>query len=98
MRFGVVVDGARWDDEEQVWLVNLHDGQTLTTRYLLTATGFLSQPKMPEIEGIETFEGSVLHTAKWDDDLDLRAAGLPSSAPAPRPSSSSRRSHPSWPS
>jgi cation diffusion facilitator CzcD-associated flavoprotein CzcO len=72
MRFGVVVDGARWDDEEQVWVVNLHDGQTLTTRYLLTATGFLSQPKMPEIPGIETFEGSVLHTAKWDDDLDLQ--------------------------
>ena len=72
MRFGVVVDGARWDDEAQAWVVNLHDGQTLTTRYLLTATGFLSQPKMPDIPGIETFEGSVLHTAKWDDDLDLR--------------------------
>ena len=85
MRFGVVVDGARWDDEEQVWVVNLHDGQTLTTRYLLTATGFLSQPKMPEIPGIESFEGSVLHTAKWDDDLDLdgrRAAVIGTGATA----------------
>ncbi len=72
MRFGIVVDGARWDDEAQVWVVNLHDGETLTTRLLLTATGFLSQPKMPDIPGIETFEGSVLHTAKWDDDLDLQ--------------------------
>jgi cation diffusion facilitator CzcD-associated flavoprotein CzcO len=85
MRFGVVVDGARWDDEAQVWVVNLHDGQTLTTRYLLTATGFLSQPKMPDIPGIETFEGSVLHTAKWDDDLDLhgrRAAVIGTGATA----------------
>ena len=71
MRFGVVVDGARWDDEERHWIVNLHDGETLTARYLLTATGFLSQPKMPDIPGIETFDGTVVHTTKWDDDLDL---------------------------
>ena len=85
MRFGVVVDGARWDEEERYWIVNLHDGETLTTRYLLTATGFLSQPKMPEIPGIETFDGTVVHTAKWDDDLDLtgrRAAVIGTGATA----------------
>ncbi len=71
MRFGVVVDGARWDEEEGHWVVTLHDGESLTARYLLTATGFLSQPKMPEILGIETFDGTVVHTTKWDHDLDL---------------------------
>ena len=85
MRFGVVVDGARWDDEERHWIVNLHDGETLTARYLLTATGFLSQPKMPDIPGIETFDGTVVHTTKWDDDLDLegrRAAVIGTGATA----------------
>ena len=85
MRFGVVVDGARWDEEERHWVVTLQDGESLTTRYLLTATGFLSQPKMPEIPGIETFDGTVVHTTKWDHDLDLtgrRAAVIGTGATA----------------
>ncbi len=85
MRFGVVVDGARWDEEEQHWIVNLHDGSSLTAHFLLTATGFLSQPKLPEIPGIETFDGTVVHTAKWDDDLELegrRAAVIGTGATA----------------
>ena len=89
MRFGVVVDGARWDEEERNWIVNLRSaaggGETLTTRYLLTATGFLSQPKMPDIPGIDTFDGTVVHTAKWDDDIDLtgrRAAVIGTGATA----------------
>ena len=85
MRFGVVVDGARWDEEERHWIVNLHDGATLRARYLLTATGFLSQPKMPEIPGIDTFDGTVVHTTKWDHDLDLegrRAAVIGTGATA----------------
>ena len=36
-----------------VWQVALADGETLTTRYLITATGFLSQPRMPDIPGID---------------------------------------------
>ena len=85
MRFGVVVDGARWDEEERHWVVNLNDGETLTARYLLTATGFLSQPRMPEIPGIETFAGTVVHTTRWDDELDLsgrRAAVIGTGATA----------------
>jgi len=40
-------------------------------RFMLTATGFLSQPKMPDIPGIDSFAGKVVHTAKWDSDYDL---------------------------
>lgn len=70
MRFNVVVSGARWDDEAACWQVTLADGETLSARYLFTATGFLSQPRLPEISGIETFEGRVLHTTDWDDSFD----------------------------
>ena len=38
---------------------------------LLAATGFLSQPRLPDIPGIESFTGTVIHTAAWDDDHDL---------------------------
>ena len=70
MRFNTVVESARWDDEAQTWQVTLGDGSTLTTRYLITATGFLSQPRMPDIAGITEFAGKVIHTTDWDDTFD----------------------------
>ncbi|MCG5432202.1 NAD(P)/FAD-dependent oxidoreductase [Mycobacterium sp. MYCO198283] len=72
IQFNTVVDGARWDEESQTWQVALADGDTLTTRYLITATGFLSQPRTPEIPGIADFEGKVIHTTAWDDSFDPR--------------------------
>lgn len=71
MRFGTTVEGARWDEEDRVWRVALAGGETLTARYLITATGFLSQPHTPDIPGITGFSGKVIHTTAWDDDYDL---------------------------
>jgi cation diffusion facilitator CzcD-associated flavoprotein CzcO len=71
MRFRTVVEGARWDEETQSWVVSLAGGETVTTRYLVTATGFLSQPHRPDIPGIEAFAGTVIHTAAWNDSHDL---------------------------
>jgi cation diffusion facilitator CzcD-associated flavoprotein CzcO len=70
MEFGVRVEGARWDEDEQHWVVTASDG-TRTATYLMTATGFLSQPRLPDIEGVEKFAGTVIHTAQWDDTADL---------------------------
>jgi cation diffusion facilitator CzcD-associated flavoprotein CzcO len=70
MRFNTTVEGARWDEDAKVWRVALAGGETLTTRYLITATGFLSQPKTPDIPGITSFSGKVIHTAAWDDSYD----------------------------
>jgi cation diffusion facilitator CzcD-associated flavoprotein CzcO len=71
MRFATTVTGATWDEAQQRWQVGIADGTTLSARYLITATGFLSQPKMPDIPGIDTFAGTVVHTARWDDDVQL---------------------------
>lgn len=70
IRFSAAVDGARWDEESDRWQVSLADGEVLSTRYLITATGFLSQPKIPDIPGIENFDGRVIHTTEWQDDYD----------------------------
>jgi cation diffusion facilitator CzcD-associated flavoprotein CzcO len=70
IRFNTHVEGARWDEDALVWRVALTGGETLTTRYLITATGFLSQPAVPEIPGIDTFAGKVIHTTEWEDDYD----------------------------
>src|SRR3979409_678041 len=71
MRFNAVVEGARWDEEAGVWRVAVADGETLSARYLITATGFLSQPKAPDIPGVADFAGKVIHTTAWDDDYPL---------------------------
>ncbi|WP_112265049.1 flavin-containing monooxygenase [Lentzea terrae] len=63
MRFGTVVTGASWQDDR--WEV-VTDNETFTARYLVTATGFLSMPKTPDIAGIESFQGKVVHTAAWE--------------------------------
>jgi cation diffusion facilitator CzcD-associated flavoprotein CzcO len=78
MRFNTTVEAARWDEEAQLWRVALAGGDTLTTRLLITATGFLSQPHMPDIPGIAGFGGKVVHTTAWDDSYDFagRRVGL----------------------
>ncbi len=71
MRFNTTVEGARWDDEARVWQVALAGGETLSAQFLIAATGFLCQPKTPDIPGIETFSGRTIHTAAWDDSYSL---------------------------
>lgn len=71
MHFGAVVEGAFWDEGTQRWVVSLEGGEQITGRYLLTATGFLSQPHLPDIPGIGSFAGKVVHTTDWDETLDL---------------------------
>lgn len=63
MRFGVTVTGARWQGDH--WEVAA-GGETFTARYLVTATGFLSMPRKPDITGIGSFRGEVVHTAAWE--------------------------------
>lgn len=71
MRFGTVVTGAVWDEANAHWTVSLADAEPVTAKYLLTATGFLSQPKKPDIPGIDTFGGKVIHTTAWEDGYEL---------------------------
>src|ERR1700758_4132264 len=71
MRFNTVVEGARWDEDAALWRVALADGDTLSSRFLVTATGFLSQPHTPDISGITDFKGRIIHTTEWDDGYDF---------------------------
>ena len=38
---------------------------------MVTGSGGLSEPKLPEIEGIESFDGEIFHSARWNHDYDL---------------------------
>ncbi|WP_024498889.1 flavin-containing monooxygenase [Gordonia amicalis] len=71
MEFQTTVDGAEWDDTARLWRVRTGDGTERTARYLVTATGFLSQPHVPDFPGIKNFQGTILHTAAWQDGFDF---------------------------
>lgn len=71
IRFGVEVATAAYDEASNRWQVELKGGEPLTCRYLITATGQLSRPLLPNIPGMDCFKGRRFHSATWDHDFDL---------------------------
>ncbi len=66
-----LVTSAHWDGGKGRWLVRTDGGDTFDVQFLILATGALSEPKQPDIPGLENFEGQILHSAMWDDKADL---------------------------
>jgi cation diffusion facilitator CzcD-associated flavoprotein CzcO len=71
IRFGVEVTSAAFEEETGCWTVRMADGGERRARVLILATGQLSRPAVPRIEGAELFEGAAFHSAQWDSELDL---------------------------
>jgi len=69
-RFNVDFEDGRWDDEAGVWRITTSAG-SCTADVLVSAAGALSDPKMPDIDGVDSFEGEVFHSAQWNHDSDL---------------------------
>ncbi len=49
------------------WQVTTSDGAELEADFLISATGVLHHPFTPDIPGLDSFAGEVVHTARWDD-------------------------------
>lgn len=72
IRFNTKVAAAAFDDENHLWRLRTDDGGAVTARFVVGATGVFTQPKPPDIPGIDEFAGSVMHTARWDHAEELR--------------------------
>src|SRR3954469_17805866 len=59
------VDQACFDESANIWSVTTSDGHTATARYVVLATGCLSNARMPDINGLSDFRGKVYHTGHW---------------------------------
>jgi cation diffusion facilitator CzcD-associated flavoprotein CzcO len=70
IRFHQEVTAARWDEDAQVWRIATTAGE-LTAELLIAGPGPLSEPKLPEIDGIDTFAGKIFHSAQWDHEHSL---------------------------
>ena len=73
IRFGSTVSAAHFDAARGCWTVGLADGRSVTARHFVLASGPLHVPQIPQLPGLERFEGRVFHSARWDHGHDLAA-------------------------
>jgi cation diffusion facilitator CzcD-associated flavoprotein CzcO len=77
MRFGMDLERAEFRDG--AWHLTFTDGRAMSCRYLISCMGILDQPIWPDVPGLDTFEGTLLHSMQWPrDGVDLsgRRVGL----------------------
>jgi cation diffusion facilitator CzcD-associated flavoprotein CzcO len=70
LRFDRELKGADWDGAARRWRLETSRGP-LSADVLICGQGPLSEPKLPDVAGLETFEGTVFHSARWNHDHDL---------------------------
>jgi cation diffusion facilitator CzcD-associated flavoprotein CzcO len=68
--FGHELESASWDEARGSWQLQTSGG-TVRARVLIAAAGPLSEPSIPQIPGLQDFEGTVFHSATWDHDHSL---------------------------
>jgi cation diffusion facilitator CzcD-associated flavoprotein CzcO len=69
-RFDTTVEAARWDVASQRWHVRTSGGD-YTSSTLIVGAGGLSEPRLPDTDGIDGFQGELFHSARWNHDVDL---------------------------
>jgi cation diffusion facilitator CzcD-associated flavoprotein CzcO/acetyl esterase/lipase len=73
IRFGTKVEAATWDDATERWQLTTDNGANVSCRYYIMATGCLSSPKPPEIDGVKDFKGKIYFTGRWPHEgVDLK--------------------------
>lgn len=71
LRFGQDVVAREWDESAQMWRLTIAGGREVTAKYVVSALGAFVEPKVPDIEGLDSFQGKVVQTQKWDHDYDF---------------------------
>lgn len=71
IRFGHNVTGVEYDEVAGEWTVNFEGREPVQARTVIVASGPLANASFPKIEGIETYEGHKIHSARWDHDYDF---------------------------
>jgi cyclohexanone monooxygenase len=64
--FQTTVESAVWNEEIQKWIIETDRGDRLECRYFVICGGVLHKAKLPNLPGIESFEGDAFHTSRWD--------------------------------
>jgi cation diffusion facilitator CzcD-associated flavoprotein CzcO len=65
IQFNTRIRSARWLDDKTIWQLTDTDGNTYTSRFLITGMGVLSNPTLPNVPGVPDYKGEAFHTARW---------------------------------
>jgi cation diffusion facilitator CzcD-associated flavoprotein CzcO len=71
IRFSTKVLRADFNDADGLWHIRTDPGGVITSRFMINAGGVLTVPNVPDIDGVDSFAGVTMHTARWDHDQDL---------------------------
>ncbi|PYI36755.1 FAD/NAD(P)-binding domain-containing protein [Aspergillus indologenus CBS 114.80] len=80
LRLQQKIERAAWQPEKGKWLVTIQDlkDQQTPRRYeeeldvLINAIGHFNAWKLPDYEGIDTYEGTLFHSSNWNHEVDLQ--------------------------
>ncbi len=70
IKFDHDVTDVSFDPSAQLWKVTTSRGE-FEAKCVVLATGGLAEPRLPDIDGIGNFTGAVMHTARWDNSVEL---------------------------
>jgi len=62
---------AKFDKATALWHVSAKNGRIYRAQFLMVSVAILGDPQMPDIAGIDDFDGPAFHSARWDHDVDL---------------------------
>ena len=72
IRFGTAVSSATFDESSQTWRILTEQGKEIEADVFVSAVGQLNRPKVPVVEGQDTFQGPAFHSARWKHDFEVQ--------------------------
>ena len=76
IQFKTNVNELRWIEEKNLWQITTCSNEkekTLFARFVIAGSGPLSNASYPkDIPGLDQFRGDLFHTARWQNDVELR--------------------------
>jgi len=76
IRFDCEVVDMTFDEAAAEWVLTLGNGEVHRADVAIVASGVLHHPRIPDIAGLDGFEGAAFHTARWDDNAPIDGAGV----------------------
>jgi cation diffusion facilitator CzcD-associated flavoprotein CzcO len=64
--FQTSITGAKWNEDDARWSVETDRGDAITADHFVVACGRQSLPKLPNLPGVDEFEGHIFHSSRWD--------------------------------
>lgn len=71
LKFNTALKRACWDEAAQAWRCETGAGDIITARALISGMGGLHLPRLPDLPGMERFQGESWHSARWRHDVAL---------------------------